>query len=179
MNWLKGFLSRKVEKKGEAVNPITSKKPENVTEMPKPQSRTTRYIPGQKEPEEYATYIAGIVAYYKEAQPFSFPIVVVGFDDETMIERVLAEKEKLGLKGEIEESKIFDQRNPVLKIIYPSVFLSPAREEEIVKDARVLRRIGATDISAVGISMDVAEQLRRVFGEKSCPFLIVVRRWSM
>lgn len=132
------------------------------------------YTPDQKEPEEYIAYFTEISRFYKEAQPFSYPIMVVGFEDESTIAQILSGTKKLALKGTLKEKKFFDQRNPVIKIEYPLVALSPENEADLVKDTKELRKSGASDISAIGISMTVAEKLRSVFGEKSCPFLSVL-----
>lgn len=137
-------------------------------------AKRIQYIPGQKEPEEYMEYIAKLSRFYKEAHPFSYPIMVVGFDDPGKIEQILSEPKKLKLNGNIKESRIFEQRNPVIKIEYPSIFLHPENEIVIVNDAKALKKIGATDVSAIGIQYVVAEQLRSVYGSKSCVVLEVV-----
>jgi hypothetical protein len=144
-----------------------------------------KYVPRQHEPAEYTRYTAELMKWYQDATPFGFPVLVVGFEDPRLTAKVASGSAKVSLAGVLKTSPTFEARNPVLRIEYPALASAsalltgrvPSRDagSALVSDARALKRLGATDLSAVGVSMAEAEALRQIFDEACCPFIAVVR----
>jgi hypothetical protein len=151
-------------------------KGKDENQEPKNEDNSLRYVPGQKEPSEYIEYVAAMENYYKEADPFSFPLLIFGFDNESVINKITNDSKKKGLHGAIDGVKSFTQRNPVIKLKYPLWFQNPQQTYQlIIKDATILKKNGSTDLSAVGINMDTALQLRNMYGEKCCVRMAIIK----
>jgi HEAT repeat protein len=144
-----------------------------------------RYVPGQTEPEEYLACWVNVMKEYQEAVPFAFPVILVGFEDETLVERLALGSSDAKLRGAVQSSHAFLARNPVVRIGYPSVASvtsmftgSPPDRGAgsiVVADARELKRMGATDISAVGLTGAEVEAIRSIFHGRCCPFFGMVQ----
>lgn len=132
------------------------------------------YTPGQKEPEEYVAYISEIAHNYEEAAPFSFPYTIIGVKDRAMAEKAISQKVVSNIKGKTQEVHYFERRNPVIVIKYPAVFNDPIRINDLFEDAKYFKKQGASDISVVGINLQMAERIRGLYGTASCPFIAVV-----
>jgi hypothetical protein len=127
------------------------------------------FISGQEETDEYIQYVGNFVAQ-NELDQLDCLLIIVGFDDSEEVSTILQRWWELGLRTtDLQRGPAFKERNPVIECRYPL----DVDQYEIVKDARILSRQGATDLSAVGISITTALDLREVFGKGRCPLIAV------
>jgi len=131
-----------------------------------PRANRDVFQPMQTEPEEYLHWLGEFVFANHEGR-LRRVVLAVGFD-RSEFARVRKQVNALGLNcTSVRAGPDFQRRNPVLVCRY-------SRETEsgsIVTDCRKFHKIGATDISAVGITMETAQHLREIFGIGCCPVL--------
>ena len=129
------------------------------------------YKPGQKEPKEYINCVVGFVALLNKGQ-LDAVVLLVGFDNKRKVQAVLGQTEELGLRcTSAKAGPRLGRRNPIIEYRYRRRVSRAA----LVEDARRLKKLGATDLSAINIDQATGAALRDVFGVKSCPFLVMVQ----
>jgi len=127
------------------------------------------YVPGQDEPDEYVSWLAPLV-WRSQHRQLDYIMIIVGFDDEKKILSVLHSREILSLQStSVQEGPPFEQRNPVIQCEYPL----DVDQDDIVQDARILKKLGGTDLSAIGVGMVAAFQLVAIFSQECCPYIAV------
>jgi hypothetical protein len=127
------------------------------------------YVPGQEEPDEYVRWLAKPIGLSQQNK-LGYIMIVAGFDDQEKISNVLKRIKETGLQSHsFEKGPDFKHRNPVIEFRY----LLGVDQSAIVQDAVKLKDLGATDLSAIGVSMSVAFQLTTIFNRSCCPYIAV------